>query len=97
MEIKENCFPKKFAAVKGVISLLLLVTFIVVFLTGLGLALAPRGRIAIETGWTFLGIPKFKLVRLHDVSGFLMSGLIVVHLLLNHKLLIMELKALFKK
>ncbi len=97
MEIKEDCFPKKFAIVRGSISLLLLLVFIVVFFTGLGLAFAPAGKIAKETGWTFLGFPKFKLERLHNVSGFLMSGLVVIHLLLNYKLLMAELKMMFKK
>ena len=72
-------------------------TFIVVFFTGLGLAFAPAGKIAKETGWTFLGFPKFKLEKLHNVSGFVMSGLVVVHLFLNYKLLLIELKMLFKK
>ena len=97
MEIKENCFPKKFAVVRGVISLLLLAAFIVVFFTGLGLAFAPIGKIAKETGWTFLGFPKFKLEKLHNISGFTMSGLVAIHFALNYKLLVAEIKMLFKK
>jgi hypothetical protein len=96
MEKNRSWFSKNLVAIRGVISFFLLIAFIVVFFTGLGLSFAPAGKIAKETGWTFFGVPKFKLEKLHDVSGYTMSGLVVLHLILNYKMFINELKMLFK-
>ena len=80
--------------IRGIISLLLLIVGIGVFFTGIGLYLAPHGRHSAY--WTFMGIPKYKLEQYHTILGFVMSGLIIVHLWLNRKMFVGEIKSLFK-
>ncbi len=82
---------------RGITSLLLMTSFIIESITGIGLYLAPSGRIANTTNWTFIGINKFKLENLHTIWGFIMIGLITLHLILNYKLFINEIKILIKK
>ncbi len=79
---------------RGITSTLLIIIFIVVLFTGIGLTFAPSGRIARETSWAFLGFSKFKLLRLHTVTGYIMAGLVVFHLILNYKMFLAEIKAL---
>jgi len=38
--------------------------------------------------WNFLGMSKWKLENLHTLSGFIMSLLLIVHLILNYKLFV---------
>jgi len=66
---------------RGMISLLLVIIFLVTSLTGIKLFLSP----------------KEKATTLHIVAGFLMIVLVIVHLVLNYKLLTSELKNLFKR
>jgi len=82
---------------RGAISLLLLLFFIIVFFSGLGLHFAPSSRIARETGWTFFGFDKGTLQSIHTLPSFLMSFLIAIHFALNYKMLLCELKLLFKR
>ncbi len=79
---------------KGIISLLLIVLFVMVVFTGIGLYFSPSGKIAKETSWNFLGFKKEQLENLHTLTGFLMSALVVVHLSLNYKMLLSEIKML---
>ena len=81
---------------RGVISTLLLITFFIIIFTGIGLYLAPSGRIARETNWTFLGFNRFKLENLHTNIGFVMTALVIIHLIINYKIYINEVKALLK-
>jgi len=83
--------------IRAVVSLLLVVLFVIVLLTGIGLYLAPSDRIAKEIDWNFLGMSKWKLENLHTLSGFIMSLLLIVHLILNYKLLLTEIRMLFRK
>ena len=78
-----------FAKIKGTLSILLLIVSVIVILTGIGLYLAPSGTSDVS-GWRFLGLPKFKLERLHTVTGFIMAGLIAIHFSLNTRLLAYE-------
>jgi len=81
---------------KAIVSSLLLITFLVVAITGIGLWLAPSGRIARLENWEFLGVfDKHRLENLHTRFGFLMVGLILIHLFLNWKMFLGELKVLF--
>jgi len=80
--------------IRAIISTALLITFIVVTITGIGLYLAPHGR--HSSLWTFMGIPKYKLEQYHTISGFIMVGLIILHLYINRKMYIGELKQLTK-
>jgi len=66
---------------RGMISFLLGIIFLVTSLTGIKLFLSPKG----------------KATTLHTVAGFLMIVLVIVHLVLNYKLLTSELKNLFKR
>ncbi len=52
---------------------LLSITSVLVF-TGVGLYLAPSGRIARETGWNFWGLSKLKLEEIHTKMGFFLCG-----------------------
>ena len=83
--------------IRAVVSSLLVILFVIVLLTGIGLYLAPSGRIAKEAGWNFLGVKRWELENLHTISGFIMAILLIVHLILNYKLLLTELRVLLKK
>ena len=82
---------------RAIVSLALVVMTIVEAFTGIGLYLAPSGRIARTTNWTFLGFPLFKLEMLHTYFGFAMTALIVVHFILNAGLFKNEIKILFRR
>jgi len=88
---------KNLVKTRAIISLFLIVLFVVVFISGIGLHLAPSGRIAGEIGWNFLGFDKKQLEMIHTLSGYLMSGLIIIHLLLNYKMLVSEIKILIRR
>ena len=83
--------------IRAIVSFFLIISFIVVFLTGYGLYLAPSGRIAREVAWSFAGLGRDRLESMHTLSSFIMSGLVAIHLLLNYKLFLSEIKSLFKK
>ena len=83
-------------SMKVIISSLLILCLIIVTITGIGLYLAPSGRFATETNWSFIGINKIKLEKIHTMLGFIMSILIIIHLFLNYKLFLAELRR-FKK
>ena len=73
--------------IKALISLILLSIFFIVVITGIGLALAPAGRIAHQTNWTFLGLDKHHLETMHTRFGFFFAFLVVIHFLLNWRML----------
>ena len=80
---------------RAIISSLLLVIFVIVVFTGLGLVVAHN--IGDLENWKFLGLlNKKQLLTMHVRFGFAMVGLIFVHLTLNWKLFMMEIKSLFK-
>ncbi|WP_148882450.1 translation initiation factor IF-2 N-terminal domain-containing protein [Thermococcus aciditolerans] len=84
------------ALIRGVIDLLLTVVFVVVLVTGIGLYLAPSGRIAESIGWTFLGLDKDTLTLVHTYLGFVMAGLVAVHLAIGVKSMWVMLKSAFR-
>jgi len=88
---------KNIIKIRAILSSLLLITFIIVLFTGIGLYFSPSGKIAKEISWTFLGFNKWQLENLHTRSGFFMSALIIIHLFINYKMFLGELKVLFKK
>ena len=88
---------KNIVKIRVILSSLLLITFIVVLFTGIGLYFSPSGKIAKEINWNFLGFNKLQLENLHTISGFIMSGLILIHLFLNYKMFLGEIKSLFKE
>jgi len=77
---------KNIIRIKAILSLLLLIIFIIVLFTGIGLYFSPSGRIAKEISWNFLGF-----------DGFIMSALVIIHLLINYKMFLGEVKFLFRR
>ena len=73
--------PKSLVKLRGLISLIILILFIIVSITGVMLYLGDG-----EKG-----------AKLHTIGGFLMAMLVVVHLGLNYRMLVVELKALFSR
>ena len=82
--------------IRAIVSTLLIIIFLIVSLTGIGLYLSPNGKIARETGWNLFGFSKFKLENLHTVMGFAMVALILIHLGLNYKLYFAEVGSLLR-
>ncbi|ASJ04362.1 DUF4405 domain-containing protein [Thermococcus barossii] len=84
------------ALVRGVIDLLLTLVFVVVLVTGIGLYIAPSGRIAESIGWTFMGMDKDTLTDVHTYFGFVMAGLVSIHLAIGLKSMWVMLKSAFR-
>ena len=84
------------ALLRGVVDLLLLIVFVGIAVTGIGLYLAPSGRIAGSIGWTFLGMDKEALTNVHTYLGFIMIGLVGVHLAVGFRSMFVMLKSAFK-
>ena len=84
------------ALLRGVVDLLLLIVFVGIAVTGIGLYLAPSGRIAESIGWTFLGMNKEALTNVHTYLGFIMIGLVGVHLAVGFKSMLVMLKSAFR-
>ncbi len=82
--------------IKPIISLTLLILFMLVTITGVGLHSAPTGKYAKVTGWMFLGMNKWTLKDLHTKIGFVVVALVVIHFALNFKMLVAEIKGLRK-
>lgn len=82
---------------RGILSTIILALFIPVAFSGIGLYFAPSGRDARVTSWSFLGFSKFQLETLHDVPGIILVVAIVIHLMLNLKLYLTEMKYLFSR
>lgn len=88
---------KSVVKIRAIVSLFLIILFIIVLISGVGIHVALSCRVAREIGWKFFGFDKFTLEIIHTWSGFVMSGLIIIHLALNWKTLICEVKSLFRK
>ena len=82
--------------VRAIVSSSLIISFIIESLTGIGLHLAPSGRIVNETNWHFLMWSKKQLEMLHTVVGFIMLALVIIHFIINYKMFLNEIKKLFK-
>jgi len=75
--------------IKGLLSTLLIIVFLIVAISGIMLHFARTGMI--------LGIPRGVLRDVHTWIGFSMCFLIPVHLLLNRLIYVGELKSLAKR
>ncbi len=84
----------KIVKLRAIVSLLLFITFIIVFLTGLKLYLINPQLARLRLHGPN-GFGKIALKNVHTYVGFLMSGLVIVHLFLNFKLWVCEWKKLF--
>jgi len=85
------------ALVRGTIDLLLMILFAVLAVTGIGLYLAPSGRIAETINWTFMGLDKDTLTLVHTYIGFVTIGLIVIHVIIGFNSMWVMLKSAFRK
>jgi len=97
MGTEKGIIMRNIVKIRAVVSSLLLILAVLVIFTGIGLYLAPSGRTARETGWTFLGFNLIKLEKLHTVTGFIMAAIIVVHFIINFTVYKNEMKQLFKR
>ena len=88
---------KSIVKIRAVLSSLLLIIFIIVTFTGVGLHFSPSGKIAKEINWSFFGLDKWQLEHMHTLFGFIMSALIIIHLFINRKLFLSEIKTLLKR
>ena len=77
---------------RGVTSLTLLFSTIILFLSGIFLYISPSGRIAHITGWRVLGFDKEGWEAIHDLFGFFFIFLTLVHLWLNRRVIVGYLK-----
>lgn len=77
---------------RAFVSLSLIVSGVVVLLSGVLLLLAPSGRLALAGGWSALGIDRQGWVSLHDVFGLLWIPLLLAHAVLNRKPILCYLK-----
>lgn len=77
---------------KTITDVLLLTGLTIMGITGIGMYLAPSGKIAKATNWTFLGLDKHTLGDVHTYFGFTMLAVGLLHLTLNWK----PLKSLLK-
>ncbi|MHB0959463.1 MAG: DUF4405 domain-containing protein [Pirellulaceae bacterium] len=69
--------------IRGFVSLLLALSFLVAVVSGSVLFMTPRGRVANWTGWTLAGLTKHEWTALHMNACLLMLTGSVVHLVLN--------------
>ena len=79
---------KNIIKIRAILSLLLLISFIVVFLTGLGLFFSKNEMFIIN---------EWPLEKIHTLSSFIMSALILIHFGINKKMMINEVKTLLKR
>jgi len=71
---------------KAILSTFILVLFVLVGFSGVGLYFAPSGREARLTNWNFLGFSKDALEKMHDLPGMILVVLLVIHFLLNFRI-----------
>ena len=81
--------------IKAIVSILLLISFFIVSVSGIGLIIANKFAMGVPD-WKFLGIfSKVQLVTMHIRFGIFMIFLVFVHFISNYKLFVNELKVLF--
>ncbi len=79
---------------KTITDIMLLAGLVAMGVTGIGMYLAPSGKIAKATSWTFLGLDRHSLGNVHTYLGFSMLAIGLLHLTLNWKPLKTLLKGL---
>lgn len=87
---------KNVIKIRAILSSLVIIMSIIVLLSGIRLHIVPSYGIAREIGSTFLFFSRDLLVEIHTLSGFIISGLLIIHLFINYKMFISEVKYLFK-
>lgn len=79
--------PRRGIQLRGTVSLLAGLTFLILVSSGLALYIAPRGRVANWSGWALLGLEKEQWAALHMTLGLLFLVAIACHLFFNWKIL----------
>ncbi len=85
------------AKFKAFFSLLLAFCFLVVTVSGLALVWASKGHAAHLGAESFWGLSRWQWAHLHTISGFVLVGLVIIHLFLNGKMWRAEWRAWFAK
>lgn len=80
---------------KNFISLTLLLTFVILFLSGIVLYIRPEGSIASWTGWTLIGLSKKGWEGIHTLFAALFIIVSIVHICYNWKALLSYLRSRF--
>lgn len=80
-----------------ILDLALLILLAILFVTGIGLTIAPPGRIARETGWTFLNMDREELGKLHTLPGYIFTGIVIFHFIINWRIFKGCISSLFRK
>lgn len=82
---------------RGVISTILIALFVPCIISGLALMNAPNGRTARLSGWTFMGFSREALRTIHDATGILMALAVVLHLALNLRWYVYEVRSVLAR
>ncbi len=82
--------------IRAILSSSLIVVFLFVAITGILLFIAPHGPHSHAEQWSFLGLSKETISKIHTITGFLFVVLVIVHFLINRTMYSTELKALTK-
>ncbi len=72
---------------RGIVDLFMIIFGIVVFVSGIVLFISPHGPHTHAYIWSFLGLSKDDWRRIHVVSGFILTGICLIHILINRKAL----------
>jgi hypothetical protein len=68
---------------RGMTTFLVTISFIVDTVSGIILYIAPPGRIAHWTNWTYWGLDKEEWVAIHTIFGYLLLIIVAAHLYYN--------------
>ena len=71
--------------IRGIIGNLLLITTIILLISGIALFISPSGRIARDTNWRFIFLSKFEWEDIHTYFGFFFIVVVGVHLYFNRR------------
>ena len=82
---------------RGIVSLLMLAIAVPVLVTGVLLWLSPVTGLIREFGRAFQPFGKYPPELIHTITSFAISFLVVIHLALNYKMLLNEVKSLRRK
>ncbi|MFC1510000.1 DUF4405 domain-containing protein [Candidatus Omnitrophota bacterium] len=82
---------------KGFISFTLLLSFIIISLSGIVLYIMPHGRVAYWTNWKMAGLSKDEWDAVHTVFGFIFMFMACVHFYLNWTPFLSYLKSKVRK
>lgn len=78
---------------RAFVSLIVVIAFLILAVTGIALYATPPGRIANWSGWTLLGVTKTQWQAVHMTFGFLFLVAAAFHLVFNWKVLLHYLRS----